>query len=239
MSSGGVARGAALAMGAAAVAHVGPGVVAWRRGRCAVLPRLAGIGRLDHVALTFDDGPHPVSTPLVLDALERFGWHATFFCLGSEARRHPGTLREIARRGHEVAVHGDTHRSHLLRSALDVSRDVISARDSIGELSGQSPRWFRPPYGAVAASTLVGVHRSGMDLVLWSAWGRDWRAGQTGLSVADEVDRTSTGGDTVLLHDSDITSTERSWEATVASLEVLARRWEARGLVVGPLREHF
>jgi len=239
VTSGTAARRITLAIGAATAVHLAPGVLAWRRGRCRVLPRLAGIGRLDHVALTFDDGPHPVSTPLVLDTLDNLGWHATFFCLGSEARRHPETLREIARRGHELAIHGETHRSHLLRSAFDVSRDVMSARDLIGELSGQSPRWFRPPYGTVAASTLVAVRQSGLDLVLWSAWGRDWKAGQTGRSVADEVDRTSTGGDTVLLHDSDITSAERSWEATVASLEVLAERWEARGLAVGPLREHF
>lgn len=239
MTPGGVARGAALALGAATAVHLAPVAAGWRTGRCVVLPRIAGIGRLDHVALTFDDGPHPVSTPLVLDALDRLGWQATFFCLGSEARRHPETLREIALRGHELAVHGETHKNHLLRSALDVSRDVITARDTIRDLSGQPLRWFRPPYGAVAASTLVGVRRSGLDLILWTAWGRDWRSGQTGLSVADEVDRTSTGGDTVLLHDSDVTSSERSWEATLASLDILAGRWEARGLVVGPLRDHF
>ncbi|HEX4863062.1 MAG TPA: polysaccharide deacetylase family protein, partial [Acidimicrobiales bacterium] len=104
-------RKAALAGGGALFIHTLPGVVAWRSARSTLFPRLAGVGRPDHVALTFDDGPDPVSTPPILDELERLGWKATFFCLGSQVRRSPGLARELADRGHEVAVHGDNHTS--------------------------------------------------------------------------------------------------------------------------------
>src|SRR4029077_10585409 len=93
----------------AVVAHLLPGGVAWRSMRCRFLPRLSGVGDPTHVALTFDDGPDPVSTPPLLDALEALGWNATFFCLGSQVRRSPGLTKELVSRGHELAVHGDSH----------------------------------------------------------------------------------------------------------------------------------
>lgn len=238
-SASGPARLAPWLGGAAVAAHVAPVAVGWRQARCALMPKLAGIGRPDHVALTFDDGPDPTSTPLVLDALEELGWKATFFCLGSQARRHPRVVTEILERGHELGVHGETHRSHLLRSAPAVTKDVIGARNLLEDLSGRPPRWLRPPYGAVAASTLVAARRSGLSLILWTSWGKDWKAGVSGRQVADEVERTTVGGDTVLLHDSDVTSSPRSWRATLDSLPLLAARWQDRGLSVGPLSEHF
>ncbi len=224
---------------ATVVAHIAPAAVGWRSARCALIPRLAGIGRADHIALTFDDGPDPTSTPRILDALDELAWRATFFCLGSQARLYPQVVAEVANRGHELAVHGESHKSHLLRSAPAVVKDVLAARDLLEGLSGRQLRWFRPPYGAVAAPTLVAARRSGLTLLLWSAWGKDWQAGTSGAQVADEVERTSVGGDTVLLHDSDVTSAPGSWRATVDSLPLLAERWSRRALTVGPLSEHF
>ncbi|MET0421165.1 MAG: polysaccharide deacetylase family protein, partial [Acidimicrobiia bacterium] len=72
-------------------------------------PRLVGIGRRGHVALTFDDGPDPASTPAILGVLDELGWSATFFMLGEMVRRAPGLARDVADAGHEIAVHGDVH----------------------------------------------------------------------------------------------------------------------------------
>jgi peptidoglycan-N-acetylglucosamine deacetylase len=218
--------------------HVLPGAVAWRRGRCRLLPRLSGVGSSGHVALTFDDGPDPRSTPAILDALETEGWRATFFCLGSQARRAPGLIREIVDRGHEVGVHGDAHTSHLRRPAIWTVPDVRRARDTINDLTGVTARWFRPPYGAVSASSLVAARRSGLELVLWTSWGIDWKPGCTGATVAANVLRTFRPGATVLLHDSDITSAPGSWRATLAALPILASAWSEAGLTVGTLSEH-
>ncbi len=206
--------------------------------RCRILPRLSGVGDPGHVALTFDDGPDPLSTPAVLDALDALGWRATFFCLGERVRRAPGLTRELVERGHEVAVHGDRHTSHLRRLAASSMADVARARDTIGDVAGVPPRWFRPPYGAVSSSALLAAKRSGLQLVLWTTWGRDWRPGATGESIAATVTRTFWPGATVLLHDSDVTSAPGSWRATLDALPLLAGRWAAGGLRVGPLREH-
>lgn len=220
------------------VAHLLPGVVAWRSVRCRVLPRLSGVGDPGHVALTFDDGPDPVSTPRILDALDAVGWHATFFCLGSQVRRSPGLTRELVARGHEVAVHGDSHVSHLRRPATSTLPDVRRARQTIESVAETPVRWFRPPYGAVSSATLVAARGSGLQLVLWTTWGLDWQPNSTGRSVVANVQRTFHPGATVLLHDSDITSTPGSWRSTVSALPRLAEAWEGTGLEVGPLGEH-
>lgn len=234
-----LATGVAGGMGAAAVVHLVPGLVFWRSARTRLLPRLSGVGRAGHVALTFDDGPDPVATPLVLDALDDLGWKATFFCLGSQARRSPGMIAELVGRGHEIGVHGDVHRSHLLRTAPDVVKDVAAARATLEELSGRTVQWFRPPYGGVSMSSLAAARANRLRMILWTTWGIDWRSDSTPATVVGNVERTFVPGGTVLLHDSDVTAAPQSWKATLDALPVLAEEWEARGLRVGPLREHF
>src|SRR5438067_13020406 len=111
-----IARAAALAgLGAAglAIAHAAPGLTAVAPVRRRLFPRLAGLGRPDHVALTFDDGPDPASTPLFLDELDRLGLRATFFMLGVNADVHRSVAAEVAAAGHEVAAHRYHHRSQL------------------------------------------------------------------------------------------------------------------------------
>lgn len=229
-------RAALLAGGAGALVHVFPGAVAWRGLRCRVTPVLAGVGAPGHVALTFDDGPDPRSTPAILDGLDRLGWKATFFVLGSQVRRAPELLDEILARGHELGVHGDRHVSHLRRPAQWTVADVTSARDLIEGRTGRPLRWFRPPYGAMAASSLVAARRTGLQTVLWTTWGRDWREQATAESVVADVTATWRPGATVLLHDSDVTSAPGAWRAAVGALPLLAQRWS--GLSVGPLGDH-
>ncbi len=233
------ATGLVAAAGAGAFVHLVPGVVAWRSARCRLLPGLSGVGRPDHVALTFDDGPDALSTPLVLDALDALGWKATFFCLGTQARRAPEVVTELVSRGHEIGVHGDTHKSHLRRPVPSVVRDVAAARATLEDLTGRTVEWFRPPYGGVSLSSLAAARKSGLRMVLWTTWGLDWRSDATGTTVAGNVERTFVPGATVLLHDSDVTSTPESWKATIESLPILADGWRRRGLEVGPLRDHF
>lgn len=240
MSARSVRFAGAAAGGAATAAfvHFVPGVVAWRAARCALFPRLSGVGDAGHVALTFDDGPDPDSTPAILETLDSLGWKATFFCLGSQVRRAPGLARELVERGHEVAVHGDDHRSHLLRSPWATVADVARARDCIEEVTATKATWFRPPYGGVALPSWFAGMKTGLQMVLWTTWGIDWREDSSGETVAANVERTFHPGATVLLHDSDITSSPLSWKSTLDALPRLADRWAEAGLAVGPLRDH-
>lgn len=203
-----------------------------------VAPTFSGVGLPGHVALTFDDGPDPASTPKFLSLLDELGISATFFMLGSMARRAPSLAADVAAAGHEIAVHGDEHVSMLRRSSAAAYDDVRRAHDDIVDITGTEPRFFRPPYGQCSWGALRAAKRCGLQTVLWTAWGRDWRATATPETVVHDILKGHLDGGTMLLHDSDCTSAPLSWHSTIGALPVLAETLAGRGLQVGPLRDH-
>jgi len=190
------------------------------------------------VALTFDDGPDPVGTPAVLAVLSDLGWQSTFFLLGSQVARYPDVARSIVDAGHEVAVHGYQHRSHLLRTPRGLRADLELATAVIGDVTGAELRWFRPPYGVLTGGSLLAARAVGLTPVLWSAWGRDWLR-LPPQQVADTVLADLAEGGTILLHDSDCTSRVGSWLSTAAALPLLAAVLGARGWQVRTLGSHL
>lgn len=232
------AAAAAAVGGAAALIHAGPALAGVSPIGMRLTPSLVGRGREDHVALTFDDGPDPASTPAFLTVLDRLGWRATFFVLGTRAREAPGLTAEIAAAGHEVAVHGDEHRNMLRRMPGAAADDIRRGFDTVAQLTGREPAWFRPPFGILSYGALRGARRIGLRTVLWTTWGRDWRKEATPQTVVDDVMRRYVAGGTVLLHDSDCESYPGSWNATLGALPLLADELAARRLTVGTLAEH-
>ncbi|MET8010248.1 polysaccharide deacetylase family protein [Streptomyces sp. NPDC005271] len=233
--SGAVARTAALLVAAAHIAPAGTWLAGPRR---ALFPALAGDGRPDHVAFTFDDGPDPGVTPRFLDVLDELAVRATFFVLGEEVMRCPRTTLEIAARGHELAVHGWTHSRPWLPTVARDVREVAQAARAVRLVTGTVPRWYRPPYGILTGGRWLAAVRAGLSPVLWSAWGRDWSANATPQSVLATVRRDLRGGATVLLHDSDRTAAAGCWRAALAALPALVAECRAAGLEVGPLADH-
>lgn len=232
------ALGAAGTM-AAVAGWVAPALLRARALRVAVCPDLAGIGRPDGVALTFDDGPDPEGTPAVLDVLDQLSWTATFFMLGAQVQRYPDVAAAVVAAGHEAAVHGFNHRNHLARGPAEIHRDVARAAAVVAAATGAHPSWFRPPYGVLTLGSLIAARRAGLRPVLWTAWGRDWEA-RSPAQVADTVAGQLRPGGTVLLHDSDcVARVAGSWRSTVRALPQLAELTDQLGCTVGPLREHL
>jgi peptidoglycan/xylan/chitin deacetylase (PgdA/CDA1 family) len=223
------ALGAGSALGLAA--WVGPAPAAHVPLLCDVLgiARRLDLGS-DAVGLTFDDGPHRLGTPAVLEALAAAGAGATFFVVGEQARRDPGIVREVVAAGHRLAVHGDRHRPLPLVGPRALRADLDRCAALVAELGGRPPQRYRPPYGVFTPAALLEARRRGWTPLLWSAWGRDWRARATGASIAALVTRAARGGDVVLLHDSDHYSTPQSWRATAAALPRILDELGARGL---------
>lgn len=234
--AGAAGMGVAMGFGAHSALSLGPlrsALTPW-----AADPALSGISELQHVALTFDDGPDPASTPAFLDLLERLGVQATFFVLGRHLGDR-GLLREMAGAGHEIGIHGWDHRPVALRLSSGLRDDLARTRDCVQDTTGTRVEWYRPPYGLLTAGSRRAAHAASLRTVLWSAWGRDWERTATAASVAAKVSDQLRPGGTVLLHDSDRTSAAGSWRATLQATEDLVPRWQAAGLAVGPLADHW
>lgn len=236
--TGTVLKGGALTAAGLAVAQGGPGLTALGPVRRRLFRRLAGYGDARHVALTFDDGPDPRSTPDFLDLLARRDVRATFFLLGSMTAAAPGLAAEVAAAGHEIAVHGWDHRYLTARGPRDTFRDLARARDTIATATGQVPVYYRPPYGVLSGGALVAARRLGLRPLLWTCWGREWVPGATAESVSGTLRRNLSGGGTVLLHDSDSTAPRGASRQALDALPWLLDECAQRGLVIGPAAEH-
>jgi peptidoglycan/xylan/chitin deacetylase (PgdA/CDA1 family) len=229
---------AAVVAAGLAVGQAGPGITGLGPVRRLLFPRLAGQGDPGHVALTFDDGPDPGSTPQFAETLASRGVRATFFMLGSMVERAPQLAADLAAAGHEIAVHGFEHRYLPARMPRAARADLHRATEVIAEVTGRRPRFFRPPYGVLSGPALLTARELGLTPVLWGAWGREWTPGSTPASVYATLSAGLAGGVTVLLHDSGCTSPPGSWQAGLGALPLLLDECAERGLRVGPACEH-
>ena len=152
------------------------------------------------VALTFDDGPDPDSTPGVLDALARRGARATWFVLVDRAEAHPRLIQRMLADGHDVGLHGADHRRLTRLDPREVQPHIAKAKCRLAALTGQEPRWFRPPYGSQDLRSFVAARRCGMHVVVWSADCEDWE--QHGEEqIARRAVEAARPGAVLLLHD--------------------------------------
>lgn len=181
------------------------------------------------MALTFDDGPNPSVTPALLDLLDRYQVKATFFLIGAWVRKAPELAKEMAVRGHTVGNHTDTHPALTFLPTRQIARELDGCDHAIEAVTGQKPRWMRPPFG-FRGPQLAGVvrRRGSAGVVMWSAWAWDWKP-QPPEPVIRRL-RRARGGDIVLLHDGDHRVLEGDRRHTVAALEYWLPRWKDAGI---------
>ena len=182
------------------------------------------------VALTFDDGPHPVGTPAVLDVLSGAGVMATFFLVGEQVQRRPSLAAEIRAAGHLVALHGHRHRLQLRLRAGELERDLALGAAAIREATGADAHLHRPPYGIYSDSGLRAARAAGLQPLLWSRWGKDWRRWTTPTRIASRTARELRAGDVILLHDADFYSARDSHLRTAKALKLIIRELQCREL---------
>ena len=147
------------------------------------------------VYLTFDDGPVPEVTPKVLDILDRYGVHATFFMVGDNVRRHPELLEEVRRRGHAVGNHTFHHLQGAHLTTKRYLRDIMEAHKLIG-----SPL-FRPPHGWMRPRQARAM-RKVFTPVMYDLVTRDYSRRLTAEQVMQNVRRYARPGAIIVFHDS-------------------------------------
>lgn len=176
-----------------------------RHGLNALLPRklflTTGPRNGRQIALTFDDGPHPEWTPMLLDRLQHLSMRATFFVLGREAERYPDLVRRMIREGHTVGNHTWSH-SEPEQTSVAVFRDeLLRTNRLLEDLTGRNVSWVRPPKGKLTVGKMSACWRAGMSIALWNVDPRDYA-----MSAAIEVRRKLhqhlwQSGDVILMHD--------------------------------------
>jgi peptidoglycan-N-acetylglucosamine deacetylase len=161
-----------------------------------------GIGDARMISLTFDDGPDPRYTPELLALLKEYDAKATFFVVGKHVRNHPDLLREIVNQGHEVGVHGFHHLNAWYLSPWKTMREFLETASAIEAVTGQKPRYYRPPWGMFNAVTRLAGKRIGAIPVLWNVTCYDWRKGDQTAAITKRLMQRVGPGSVVLLHDS-------------------------------------
>ncbi|WP_242112458.1 polysaccharide deacetylase family protein [Luteimonas aquatica] len=164
-----------------------------------VLSRLPD--RDKHVWLTIDDGPSP-ETAAVLDLLDAHAAKATFFLVGERAAARPELVREIARRGHGIGNHSQTHPSAWFW-ALGPRRmraEIVHCQDTLRAITGVAPRWFRAVVGLANPFVAAPLRDCGLARVAWNARGFD-AVEPDPAKVLARIERGLAPGAIVLLHE--------------------------------------
>lgn len=174
------------------------------------------------VALTFDDGPYPVTTPLLVQTLRDLGVPATFFLIGRDAEQFPALVRAIAAGGNEIADHTLTHPDLDRLDAAAVRAELEGGAAALERIvpDPAERRLFRPPHGRYTLATVRTAQAAGFDTVLWNDDPGDWRAVPESELEAHLL-RHASAPEVVLLHSGRV--------ATIALLPDLVERYRKAG----------
>jgi peptidoglycan/xylan/chitin deacetylase (PgdA/CDA1 family) len=152
------------------------------------------------VAFTFDDGPGPRWTPMVLDALDAWQVPATFFMVGRNLARHAALVRGRLGR-HEVGNHSWSHPDLATLDLPAVRSELLRTHEVIERVTGRAPTLMRPPYGHLGGSTVLAADSLGYQIVLWSRQMRERRYRDDPTAQAHDIVESVRPGSIVLAHD--------------------------------------
>ena len=221
-----------IGIGLAAVAAAGLAAHGtWHRNSWIFGPALAHLpGDGNAVSLTFDDGPNPQATPLILDVLRRESVSATFFVLGRHADRWPHLVRRMADEGHQLGNHGYWHRKLHRRGPGYVRDDLTLGTEAIMRASGGvRPRHFRAPHGFRSPWVTPIAHALGQRTVGWSLG--VWDSARPGAAeIARRAREGLRAGSILLLHDGDGYDAEGDRRQTAEALPLIIDGLRAREL---------
>ncbi|WP_352420467.1 polysaccharide deacetylase family protein [Proteiniborus sp.] len=177
------------------------------------------------LALTFDDGPHPIYTKKILDILKEYDVKATFFILGKHGELYPDLLYRQKQEGHEIGIHSYNHINMRKEKEEIVKDEFNSTQQIIYKTTGEKARSFRPPYGTYNQTVYDIAVANQCKIVLWTYYQdpKDWS--NPGVDkIVETVLSQATNGDIVLFHDHNEAKENQTIEALEEILPELIKR---------------
>lgn len=147
------------------------------------------------IYVTFDDGPVPEVTPLVLDLLDEYNLKATFFCVGENVEKYPEIYNEILKRGHKTGNHTHNHLKGVSVSTEEYVTNVQRAAQYIDS------NLFRPPHGRINLKQRRALRKQ-YEIVMWDIITQDYNTNMTPRTILHNIKRYSRNGSLVVFHDS-------------------------------------
>ncbi len=175
------------------------------------------------IYLTFDDGPVPEVTPLVLDLLDEHNIKATFFCVGENIQKHPETYAQVLNRGHKVGNHTFNH----LKGFSVTDEEYYGNIDKAAELIDS--KLFRPPYGRITRRQINEL-KSKYKIIMWDVITHDYNKNLSPKTIMRTIKRYSRNGSLVVFHDS-----IKAKENALAVLPLAIEYWKSKGYTFGVL----
>lgn len=175
------------------------------------------------IALTFDDGPHPVHTAPLLDALAELDAPATFFVVGKDVDANPALVARMVRDGHELGNHTYRHRYLPLARSRSVEHELRATDLACTRAAGVIPEVARPPWGGRSPRNVRVFQRLAKRLVLWDVNSFDWKGKPVDHVVERVLDRARPGS-IILMHEA-----RDGGESTIAAVRRLVPALRARG----------
>lgn len=203
---------------------------------------MLGLRHVEHwrgqpiVSLSFDDGPHPLMTPLLLASLRRADVKATFFVVGDGLRLYPELARRMVRDGHRLANHSQYHHNLTRLSPAEYEHEVETCFTAIrlayksNGVAARETRLFRPPGGGLNRDVMSFMHRHHATLAWWSNNVGDWSR-PPAWKIADGVKANLRAGDIILLHDAGV--------GTPQAVPAIVKQARKQGLRVEPMPEEI
>ena len=173
-----------------------------------------------NIYLTFDDGPHPVATPFVLDELKKYNAKATFFCIGKNVAEHFDIYKRIIEEGHSVGNHTYDHLNGWKVKDEEYLDNIFKAKKIIDS------NLFRPPYGRISRFQLKQLSGKKYDLtpIMWSVLSGDFDEEVTGEECYLTVAKYAKAGAVVVFHDS-----EKAFERLRYALPLVLKNFKEKG----------
>ncbi len=152
------------------------------------------------IAITFDDGPHPRYTNIILDILAQYNAKATFFLIGTNVKQYPELLGRILKEGHEIGNHTYLH-ANLQKTPSDkIITQILEAEETILEITDHRTKVFRPPGGLYNKKVCDAAHALDYEVILWTIDTMDW-AHTPVDEIVEKVESNIKSGDIILCHD--------------------------------------